>query len=217
MESLRLVVESPSSTTLLAGMPGSWTPAFVTALATPGHAFATLKADNETIVDSLRTIPVASGWTDIETALTRDRETHPPIATAVIGALATPQATSLMEALNALETAVVQNDNGPMQLIAALLQTMLPQQSGRIVIVTFDPRSITKPDDAAIRGSSRGILTYLESLRPALKRRGIAAGLLLISPTQRHHWHAATNAALVAHAVAECLQKATLQRVIKLS
>ncbi len=204
------------STTLLAGLPEGWLTAFATALSPWGPSVAVLKDGDQRTAHGVRAIPVQRGWSDVTEALARDQTDHPPVTTAVIGALSSPTISSLTEALAALETAVTENDLGPQQLLATLIQSMLPRQSGRILLVTYDPRSMTRPQDAAIRGSARGIFTYLESLRPALQRRGISAGMLLISPMQRDNWDLSTSAEAIAAATAECLRKGTLQRVIKI-
>ena len=208
-------METTRSTTLLAGLPEAWTPAFVRALSTPNQSIAELTQGHRHATENCRLISASPGWTGAAESLDRDEVDHSPVATAVIGALTAPSVPSLAEMLAALETAVVENDLGPQRLLATLIQRMMPRQSGRILLVTYDPRSITRPEDAAIRGSARGIFTYLESLRPALKRRGITAGMLLISPARREQWDMSASADAVASATAECLRKETLQRVIR--
>lgn len=209
------MVASTTSTTLLAGLPETWMETFAQSLSSPNESIAALSSGSSPIVSNVRPITVAPGWTDAAEALARYQQDHPPVTTAVIASLSAPVATSLPDALTALETAVAENDLAPQQLLAALIQSMLLRQSGRILLVTYDPRSIPQPEDAAVRGSARGIFTYLESLRPALKRRGISAGMLLIAPVHRARWDMAASAKTMATAAADCLHNATLQRVVK--
>lgn len=182
----------------------------------PGQSVAELITDDRRASEHVRLLPVAPGWTNVADVLQQDETHHPAVTTAVIGAIAAPKASSLESMLTALETAVAENDLGPQRLLAALIQRLLPRQSGRILLITYDPRSITHPMMAAARGSARGIFTYMESLRPALKLRGISAGMLLLTPKNHHDENLAANASLVAKAAAECLQNATLQRTLKL-
>ncbi len=209
------MVDGNSATTLLAGLPAAWMPAFVTTFSALGHSVAELTTVDCHFVEGARAIPVSYGGTDVAEALARDQAEQSPVTTAVIGALSAPTASSLEDALGSLETAVGENALAPLQLMAALIESMLLRQAGRMLLVTYDPRSMTHPNDAAIRSSSRGIFTYLESLRPALQRRGISAGMLLIAPRQRDRWEMSASAEVMAAAAAECLRKGTLQRVIK--
>jgi short-subunit dehydrogenase len=151
-------------------------------------------------------------WTN---ALDQLRGDGAPIGTAIIGALAAPVAQSLDDSQQALEAAVEANVFGPQQLLAALLPEMMARRSGRVLLVTWNPASQSRPQDAAARGSARGVLTYLESLRPALRQRGIIAGTLLISPRRMETWDAVAVAAPVAAAMRQCLQNGTPQRVLK--
>ncbi len=200
---------------LLTGIPEAWMPAFARTLSSPGQSIAALRIGDQHFAENGRLISVKPGWGDVAEALDRDEADNPAVTTAVMGALSAPSVSSLTDALAALDVAVTENDLGPQRLLAALAQRMMPRQSGRILLVTYDPRSITRPQDAATRGSARGIFTYLESLRPALKLRGITVGMLLLAPKNREHWNMAASAEPIAAAAAECLRKGTLQRVLK--
>lgn len=139
------------------------------------------------------------------------------ITTAVIGALAAPRAESLDAALTALEAAVDLNNLQPIQELAAITRGMLAQKHGRIMVVTYDPRALTAPQDAPARGSSRGIFAYCESLRPALKLRGIQLSLLLLAPRTPSPWDWSLSTTAVVNAIVDGLDKATLQRTLKLT
>lgn len=163
-----------------------------------------------------QSLSVLTDWDRIEDLLGTKDDASVSVITAVVAALQAPRAASLNDALSALETAVAGNDLGPQRLLASLIPRMIARQSGRILLVTYDPRSITHPEDAAARGSARGIFTYMESLRPALKLRGITAGMLLLAPSSGGTGDLTAYAEQVASAAAECVQKATLQRVLKI-
>ena len=138
------------------------------------------------------------------------------ITTAVIGALAAPRADSLETALTALEAAVDLNDAQPIQELAAITRGMLEQKHGRMMVVTYDPRALKAPQDAPTRGSARGIFAYCESLRPALKLRGIHLSILLLAPRTPSPWDLSLSTASVVNAIVDGLNQATLQRTLKL-
>jgi len=139
------------------------------------------------------------------------------VNTAIIGALAAPQAESLESAMTALEAAVDLNAVQPIQELTAIARGMLEQQSGQILVVTYDPRVLTAPHDAPTRGSARGIFTYCESLRPAFKLRGIRLGVLLLAPRKPGPWDLVAHTDAVVAAIADCLRKSTLQRKLTLT
>lgn len=146
-----------------------------------------------------------------------DVRTIENVTTAVIGALAAPQAESLEAAMTALEAAVDLNAVQPIQELTAIARGMLAQQAGRMLVVTYDPRALTAPHDAPTRASARGIFAYCESLRPAFKLRGIHLGLLLLAPRKPGPWDLVAYTDAVVPAIADCLQKSTLQRKLTIS
>uniref|UniRef100_A0A7C2K2N5 SDR family NAD(P)-dependent oxidoreductase n=1 Tax=Schlesneria paludicola TaxID=360056 RepID=A0A7C2K2N5_9PLAN len=201
---------------LTAGLPASWTAELARAGAGVSELLVHLAEDQSPAIDGSRAVPVAADWSNASQAVGQIRELGAGIATAIVGALAAPRASSLDAAQQAIEAAVAQNDLAPTRLLAALLPEMMARGAGRLLLVTWNPASQTLPEFAAARGSARGILTYLESLRPALKKRGIVAGVLLLAPRQMNAWNPASAAAPVVAAVQQCLQQGTPQRILKL-
>lgn len=196
------------SMTVLAGLPPAWQ----TALAHRFEFCCYLRsAFDEPIGDGLRAIDLTTDEAG------DDKLPVAGVTTAIVGALAAPRTESLKTALLALEIAVTQNDFHPIRQLTAVTREMLAHQAGKIVVVTYDPRALTAPEDAPARGSARGILAYCESLRPALKQRGIQLGLLLLSPRRPSPWDLTASTDSVVAAITGCLQTATLQRQLAIT
>lgn len=204
-QEINVPVESP---TIFAAIPPAWQQALVERL---GPASLLSSREHEFGGAGLPTVRLQPDDTG------KDVLPLDGITTAVIGALTAPRADSLDAALTALEAAVDLNNIQPIQELAAITRGMLTQQRGRIMVVTYDPRALTAPQDAPARGSARGIFAYCESLRPALKLRGIHLSLLLLAPRTPSPWDLSLSTAAVVHAIVEDLEKATLQRTLKLS
>lgn len=188
--------QAAGSVSLLVGLPESWT------------------ADLSRSGTDLRQQRVAS-WEESTDVLKGIRTDGSTVGTAVLAAIAAPRATSLNDSQDALEAAVSANVLVPQRLLSALLPEMIARKSGRLVLVTMDPASQSRPEEAAVRASVRGIVTYFESLRPALRKRGVVVGTLLVSSRNADLANSAVSADTISAAIRQCLRNGTPQRILK--
>jgi short-subunit dehydrogenase len=188
--------QAAGSVSLLVGLPESWT------------------ADLSRSGTDLRQQRVAS-WEESTDVLKGIRTDGSTVGTAVLAAIAAPRATSLNDSQDALEAAVSANVLVPQRLLSALLPEMIARKSGRLVLVTMDPASQSRPEEAAVRASVRGIVTYFESLRPALRKRGVVVGTLLVSSRNADLANSAGSADTISAAIRQCLRNGTPQRILK--
>lgn len=157
----------------------------------------------------------AVSWDESTDALHEIRREGRTVGTAILAAIAAPRATSLNDSQEALEAAVSANVLAPQRLLSNLLPEMIARKTGRLVLVTMDPASQSRPEEAAMRASVRGIVTYFESLRPALRKRGVVVGTLLVSSRSADLANSAVNADTITAAVRQCLRNGTPQRILK--
>lgn len=188
--------QAADSVSLLVGLPEAWS--------------ADL-SQNGTDLGQKRVV----SWEDSTDVLEGIRKEGSTVTTAILAAIASPQATSLNDAQDALESAVSANVLAPQRLLSTLLPEMIARKTGRLVLVTMDPASQCRPEDAAVRASIRGIVTYFESLRPALRKRGVVVGTLLVSSRNADFANSAVHADTISAAVRQCLRNGTPQRILK--
>lgn len=138
------------------------------------------------------------------------------ISTLILGALVTPAVQSLEQGCAALDVAVAGNSLAPIRILSAFLPDLMQQKSGRVILVSFDPLSLKRPEDAALRGTAKGIATYLESLRPALALRGVIASTLFLRMTSAAAWNPEEFGPTIGREIAKLLTKPVRERTLRL-
>lgn len=175
--------QSPNPVTVLAGLPPDW---------------------QEPLI---RHLPAGTHTVCGETSLAATQWSEQGATTLILAALSRPTALSLDESLGALQVAAEHNTKTPMRLLNAILPGMISRGEGKIVLVTWNSTSCPVPRFAAAASTSRAIAVYAESLRPALKLRGIQLSTLLLEPAAWDAWQSGPAAESVSAAISACWQQ----------
>jgi len=139
------------------------------------------------------------------------------VSALILGALVTPAVQSLEQGCAALEAAVAGNSMTPIRILSAFLPELIQQRSGRVIVVSFDPSTLRRPEDAAVRGTAKGIVTYLESLRPALALRGVIASTLFLRLNSTADWNPQQFGPVIGREISKLLARPVRERTLRLS